>query len=81
MSVRDPFRRPLRTGLATAVSAVALAALFASHLVDHSLRVTVNELYNRYQADAWLLTNPPVPPSMHDAFKQHPRCSTQNLGA
>lgn len=63
MSVRDPFRRPLRTGLATLVSAIALAALLASHLVDHSLRVTVDQLYSRYQADAWLLTNPPVLPT------------------
>lgn len=60
VSVRDPFRRPLRTGLALTVSAVALAALLASHLVDHSLRTAIDHMYRRYQADAWMLTNPPV---------------------
>lgn len=63
MSVRDPFRRPLRTTLTALASAVALAAVLASQLVDHSLRVTIDDLYTRYRADAWILTNPPVPPT------------------
>lgn len=62
MSLRDPFRRPLRTLITIAVTTVGLAALLASHLVDLSLRRTVADLYNRYQADAWFLTNPPVSP-------------------
>ncbi|MDW7982095.1 MAG: FtsX-like permease family protein [Thermomicrobium sp.] len=63
MSLRDPFRRPWRTGLAMLMSTIALSALLASQLVDHSIRVTVDELYQRYRADAWLLTNPPVSPT------------------
>ncbi|MFN3336047.1 MAG: ABC transporter permease, partial [Thermomicrobium sp.] len=63
LSVRDPFRRPARTGLALTASAIALGALLASHLVDHSLRTTIDQMYRRYQADAWMLTNPPVLPT------------------
>jgi len=63
MSLRDPFRRPVRTALTAAASAVALAAVLASQVVDHSLRVTIADLYTRYRADAWILTNPPVPPT------------------
>jgi putative ABC transport system permease protein len=63
MSTRDPFRRPLRAALTVLVTAVALAALLASQIVDHSLRAGIAALYDRYRADAWLLTNPPVPPT------------------
>jgi len=70
MSVRDPFRRPLRTVLTVAASAVALGAVLASQLVDHSLRVTVADLYTRYRADAWMLVNPPVPPTYAHRLEQ-----------
>lgn len=63
LSVRDPLRRPVRTGLALTASAIALAAFLASHLVDHSLRATIDRMYRQYQADAWMLTNPPVTPT------------------
>ncbi|MDW8060280.1 MAG: ABC transporter permease [Thermomicrobium sp.] len=72
MSVRDPFRRPLRTALTAAASAVALAAVLASQLVDHSLRVTIADLYTRYQADAWILVNPAVPPTYAHRLQRVP---------
>ncbi len=72
MSARDPFRRPLRTGLTALASAVALAAVLASQLVDHSLRVTIDDLYTRYRADAWILTNPPVPPTYARRLERAP---------
>jgi len=72
MSVRDPFRRPLRTVLTVAASAVALGAVLASQLVDNSLRVTVADLYTRYRADAWMLVNPPVPPTYAHRLEQLP---------
>lgn len=72
MSFRDPFRRPLRTTLIVAASAVALSAVLASQVVDHSLRVTIADLYTRYRADAWMLTNPGVPPTYARRLEQLP---------
>jgi putative ABC transport system permease protein len=72
MAIRNTLRRRLRAGITTALIAIAVAAAIASQGLSSSLEGTIDTLYDRYGADAWIPFAVPVDDSLAETVAREP---------
>ncbi len=75
MALRNAPRRPVRAGITVALIAVATAAAVGAEALSASLDATVETLYDRYGADAWIAFDVPADAALAGAVAREPGVS------